>query len=158
MDWELIKQEYITSDLSYRKLADKYEAPLSSLMARGSKEGWVQLREQFKSETIAKTIERESDAKSRRAASVTSAADRLLNEVIRLIDGYDRSKKTMSEATIKKLAGALKDIKVVKDGKSKLDLEEQRARIALLKKNAAEERCDESIVVAFDTGSEELGG
>ena len=157
MDWEKIKQEYITSNLSYRKLADKYEAPLSSLMARGSREGWVELREQFKSETIAKTIARGSDAKSKRAVSVTSAADRLLDEVVKLIDGFTTSGKTMSETTIKKLAGALKDIKAVKDGKTPLDIEEQKVRIAILKKQAADEDHDKDIIVSFEGGIDEYG-
>ena len=157
MDWEKIKQEYITSNLSYRKLADKYEAPLSSLMARGSREGWVQLREQFRSKTIAKTIEKGSDVQSKLAVSVTGAADRLLSEINKLINGFTNTGKTMSETTIKTLTGALKDIKAIKDGKTPLDIEEQKARIAILKKQAASETQDKSVVVAFDTDTGELG-
>ena len=40
-DWSKIKTEYITTDTSYRKLAEKYGVSASSLMQVAAREKWA---------------------------------------------------------------------------------------------------------------------
>ena len=54
-DWLKIKTEYITTDTSYRKLAQKYGVNYSVIGARARAEGWVEERTQFIHKTHTKT-------------------------------------------------------------------------------------------------------
>ena len=57
VDWLKIKTEYITTDVSLRRLAAKHNVGESTLFARASKEKWVEQREQHQSKTVAKTLD-----------------------------------------------------------------------------------------------------
>ena len=43
-DWKKIKTEYITTETSYRKLAQKYGLDQATIARRAKKEGWVSNR------------------------------------------------------------------------------------------------------------------
>jgi hypothetical protein len=150
VDWEAIKHEYITTDLSYRKLAEKHNAPLSSLMARGAKEGWVALREQRKSDTVAKIIDLESDKQAERMKRLLTVSDQLLNAVEDAVKQFQARELMLEKSALKSLSGAIKDIKDIQNIKSQLDIEEQKARIAILKKQAETDNVvDKSVNVQF---------
>ena len=55
---------------------------------------------------------------------------------------------------LKQITGALKDIKDIQNIKAPLDVEEQRARIAKLKKEAQEEDKTSEIVVKIEGGED----
>lgn len=61
MDWKKIKAEYIKGGTSYRKLAEKYNAPFGTLRKVAAKEGWRELRDK----TRLKTDTRLTDAVSK---------------------------------------------------------------------------------------------
>ena len=61
-DWNAIRQEYITDESSsYRKLAQKYGVSLGAITRHSQAEGWQDLREQVKNETITKSVEKISE-------------------------------------------------------------------------------------------------
>lgn len=63
-DWNKVKAEYLSTDTSLRKLADKYHVPLSAIAARSKSENWIQLREQVKDKTETKLVEKISTSKA----------------------------------------------------------------------------------------------
>ena len=63
-DWNKVKAEYLSTDTSLRKLADKYHVPLSAIAARSKSENWIQLREQVKDKTETKLVEKISTKKA----------------------------------------------------------------------------------------------
>jgi len=65
-DWKKIKTEYITTDISQRKLAQKYGVGPSRIAARSKAEQWVEQREQYRSKLIAKTLENSSTIEANR--------------------------------------------------------------------------------------------
>ena len=54
-DWDSIRQEYITTNISTRALAQKYEIRQATLNKHCSEEGWVKLRKQYKKKVEAQT-------------------------------------------------------------------------------------------------------
>lgn len=50
INWEKIQTEYVTTDTSYRKLADKYKINVRRIQERGKADGWVALRQAFRAE------------------------------------------------------------------------------------------------------------
>ena len=130
-DWQAIKTEYITTDTSYRKLAQKYDINVTTIAKRAGDEKWVEQRKQHANKTQAKTLEKISQQEANRAAKIHSVADKLLNKIEALVD-----RPGMVPKDVRALVAAVKDLKEIQGVKSVLDEKEQRARIANLQKQA----------------------
>ena len=133
-DWQAIKTEYITTDTSYRKLAQKYGVSTTQICNVGRDEKWVEQREQYLNKTTAKAIEKISQQEANRAAKIQTVADKLLNKIDSLVD-----RPGMMPKDVRYLVAAVKDLNDIQGVKSKLDEQEQRARIANLQKQADKE-------------------
>ena len=134
-DWQAIKTEYITTDTSYRKLAQKYGINVTNIAKRASAENWVEERKQYANKTQAKTLEKISQQEANRAAKIHSVADKLLLKIEAMVE----SEKPLDTKGIRALTAAVKDLKEIQSIKSALDEQEQRARIANLQKQADKE-------------------
>ena len=150
-DWQAIKTEYITTQTSYRKLAQKYGINVTTIAKTAGADGWVEARNQYATKTQAKTLEKISQQEANRAAKIHSVADKLLNKIEAMVD----SGKPLDTKGIRALTAAVKDLKEIQSVKSSLDEQEQRARIANLQKMAQkEENQADSIEVVFLAGEE----
>ena len=130
-DWQAIKTEYITTQTSYRKLAQKYGVSRVQIGNVGRDEKWVELRRQHLDNTVTKTIAAVEDAQADRAKKMQTVADKLLNKIEAMVDG-----ERLDTKAIRALTAAVKDLKEIQSIKSDLDEKEQRARIANLQKQA----------------------
>ena len=88
-DWKKIKTEYITTDTSYRKLAQKYGIHYKVISARGKAEGWVELRSQHKDKTITKTLDKISEKQADKMSRIDELADQLLEKLEQAITELD---------------------------------------------------------------------
>ena len=131
-DWQAIKTEYITTNTSYRKLAQKYGVSHVQIGNVGKDEKWVELRRQHLEKTFAKTVDKISQQEANRAARIHTVADKLLNKIEAMVD----SGKPLDTKGVRALTAAVKDLKEIQSVKSALDEQEQRARIANLQKQA----------------------
>lgn len=151
-DWKAIKTEYITTDTSYRKLAQKYGVSTTQICNVGRNEKWVEQREQFLNKTTAKTIEKISQQEAARAAKIHSVADKLLLKIEAIADGS----RPLASKDIRALTAAIKDLKEIQNVRSDADRREQEARIDNLRKSAEKnEQQPGSIEVVFSAGPEE---
>ena len=152
-DWQKIKTEYITTDTSYRKLAQKYGVSHVQIARVGKAEGWVDLREQHVTNTIAKTVESISQQEVDRATRIRTVADKLLDKIEAVVEAV--KPENMSAKDIRSLTAAVKDLKEINGVKSSLDQQEQEARIANLRKQADKDSDTvEGIEVVFQAGEE----
>ena len=135
-DWQAIKTEYITTDTSYRKLAQKYGIGYQAICNKSQEEGWIAMREQHRNKTTMKTLEKISQQEANRAAKIHSVADKLLLQIEAMVS----REKPLDEKAIRTLTAAVKDLKEIQNIKSALDQQEQRARIANLRKQAESEQ------------------
>ena len=136
-DWQKIKTEYITTDTSYRKLAQKYGIHYKVISEKGKDEEWVTLRSQHRDKTLTKALDRICEDKVDRAARLNSVAELLLERVERLLESDD--KIAFDTQGMKHISGVLKDIKEIQMIRSDADMREQEARIANLRKQAEKE-------------------
>ena len=150
-DWQKIKTEYITTDTSYRKLAQKYGIDSAVIGRRAKNEEWVNLRQQYIDKTQTKTIEAISDKQVDRAANLISVADKLLAKVNSLLE---TDAEVLSDTqSMKHISGVLKDIKEIQMIRSEADLREQEARIANLRKQAEkEENQNRDVTITIEGG------
>ena len=150
-DWQAIKTEYITTDTSYRKLAQKYGVSTTQICNVGRDEKWVEQREQYLNKTTARTLEKISQQEANRAAKIHSVADKLLLKIETLVD-----RPGMMPKDVRALVAAVKDLKEIQNIKSDLDKQEQRARIANLQKQVEKDDDTADVIeVVFAAGPEE---
>ena len=88
-DWQAIKTEYITTDTSYRKLAQKYGIHYKVISERGKDEGWVELRSQHRDRTLTKTLDKISNKQSDKMARIDKLTDQLLDKLEQAITELD---------------------------------------------------------------------
>ena len=150
-DWKAIKTEYITTDTSYRKLAQKYGVNYRTICIRSQQEGWIEQREQHINKVTTKTLNRISEKQVDRAANLISVADLLLAKVKSLVESD--AEVLCDTQSLKHISGVLKDIKEVQMIKSDADLREQEARIANLRKQAEkEENQNKDVTIVIEGG------
>ena len=133
-DWNAIKTEYITTQISYRALEQKYGVNYKVIADKGKKEGWSQLRSQHRDKTLTKTLNAVSSVQASRAVRLQTVAEKLLNKVEALVDASDPLE--MDTQSMKHISGVLKDIKEIQMIRSDADMREQEARIAKLRSEA----------------------
>jgi len=81
VNWNKIRTEYISTETSYRKLAEKYDVPVSTIFKRAKKENWVELKKQNEVNLVAKTIETCGEMQVERMKRIQTATDELLSKI-----------------------------------------------------------------------------
>lgn len=146
-DWQAIKTEYITTDTSYRKLAQKYGIDIAVIGRRAKSEEWVKLRQQQINKTQTKTLNAIASQQANRAARLQTVADKLLTKVELLVD--EGEELLTNTSTMRDIARVLKDIKDIQMIRSDADLREQEARIDKLRKEAMVEKENKEVKVTI---------
>lgn len=153
MDWNKLKAEYIAGGTSYRKLAEKHGVSFDTLKRIAMKEKWYELRQQADHKATTKMVDVVSEIAVSHMQKINEVADKLLDKISETLE----QREYVSSQEIKHFTSALKDIKDIKGIKSELDLDEQRARIEKLRKDAASEDTDDELNVIFGNDSEKYG-
>ena len=154
-DWNKIKTEYLTSDTSYRKLAQKYGVNATTIAKKASKEDWVSHRQQLANRTLSKTLTAVSNRQVNRAARLQKVADKLLNKIEAAVDDYNMEVLLVDRQSLRQITGALKDIKDIQMIRSEADLREQEARISkLLKEAEREDNGPNKVVIQIEGGED----
>lgn len=143
MDWTAIKTEYITTDTSYRRLAEKYGVDYTQIGKVGKKEDWVRQKKQFADTTLTKTLDKASTVQANKAARVLTVADKLLDAVEKKLDLPLISDGQAIAQEYRQLASTIKDIKDILMIKSDIDTREQEARIKNLERQAEKDATPE---------------
>lgn len=151
MDWKRIKAEYIAGGTSYRKLAEKYGVPRTTLERIAKNERWAELRRQAEGKAEAKIINAISDKKADIDDKYFRLVDKLLDKAEETIDDVEKWHPTL----LKEMATTMKYLKECKGIKSEADAREQEARINKLRKEAErEDDTTSEIEIVFKAGEE----
>ena len=149
-DWNKIKTEYITTNTSYRKLAEKHGISYQAICRRSQAEQWSEQRERHMNKTVTRTIDAISKKQVDRAAKLISVTDQLLDRVQELVEMG--SELLVAPQNLKHISGVLKDIKEIQMIKSDADLREQEARIKKLQKEAEQEEASKDVTITIEGG------
>lgn len=152
-NWSELKSEYISTDISYKKLCAKHDVPFHKLRKVAEREKWADLKAQARHKESMKIVERVAKQGADHTLKLYSVADKLLLKIENTLDEMD----VLDSQSIKHFTSALKDIKDIKGIKSDLDLREQEARIEKLRKDAMTEEEDSEIVVTMEGGIGKYG-
>lgn len=159
-DWEKIKEEYIRSGIAMRPLAEKHGVPFRTLADRAIREQWKQKREDYALKAAKKAVKKKEKrpAEKPTVTGVTTvtkmnvtateidyepapedvegmaAIFRVADKGLKKAEAYIDSLELVDTQTLSQLMNALTKMKEVKDLRSALDRQEQKARIANLEK------------------------
>lgn len=85
-DWKSAKTEYITTNTSYRKIAEKYGITPTAVAVRARREGWIDKREHFLQKTYTKAVEKAEECESARLANLMTATTRAADAAARALE------------------------------------------------------------------------
>lgn len=128
--WEQIKTEYITSEISYRALAKKYGISFSCLQSRGKAENWVGLREECRDKIVQKSVDLISDEQANRIARALRIGDKILDRIEEALDDID--KVVVKKTTTVKRIGRDEDDNPVEVTRSSDDVELREVKVDAL--------------------------
>lgn len=129
IDWKKIKTEYIKSDISARNLAARHDIAYSTLRRHMETEKWSAARTQFKRSAEKQSIAAMARSAARKAERFKSMTDKMAIKLDKAIETCDGEAKTIAS-----LMSSLRQLQIIQGfDRSKLDDEEQIARIAALK-------------------------
>lgn len=161
VNWEKIKTEYITGDISQRKLAEKYGVPYPTLKYRAERDEWFKARKKHKSKVVAKSTQK-AEAKQVRVATkeltLLDKIERHLDRAISDVDQFNRYIVTeqighgMTETSEQMYSKA--DMKALKDAMQVLAMVEKMKQERLDRANNA----SNEMRVKFVDGSDEEWG
>ena len=146
-DWQAIKTEYITTDTSYRKLAQKYGIDSAVIGRRAKNEEWVKMRQQHIDKTQTKALNAIGTKQAEMAAKLYGVGGLLLDRVKGLLE--TDPELLADTSAMKDVSVVLKNLKDLMSVKSDADMREQEARIEKLRKEAAIEKENNEIKVTI---------
>ena len=131
LNWKEIKTDYITSDLSYRQLAQKYSVSFSTLSKYAAKHNWPTYRKNHRDKVVTAAVKKIGTKEVNRLAKVAQASDRLaksIAEVTRQTSMLEREEGKPDTKAIRDLTASLRDLTaVIRDVYDIPTLKESRA-------------------------------
>ena len=124
VDWIKIKNEYINTNISQRKLAEKYKVSFNTLKDRANKERWADVKKEQHNKIISatqqKTADKIVDAEVDRLAELLKLTDEAreqirvgMSQLNKFMDmfGNIHESEIIDVVKLKKLVSAMKDLK-----------------------------------------------
>lgn len=96
-DWKLIETEYLASNISQAKLAEKYGIPMSTIQSRAKKYGWSDRRKEIHQKSIQKACEKIEKSMIERLSSILCSLDKLAAVIDKALDDDSMFYKVLVE-------------------------------------------------------------
>lgn len=120
-NYEKIKYEYISGDMSLRSVARKHGVAESTLLRRRNREGWTKERRSYRKKVNGKVIEKlaKSDRKEKLSdiEKLTGVVSALLDKTVTAVEDLDKAmidgdivEVPVSRRDIRQLTAAVKDL------------------------------------------------
>lgn len=131
-DRKKLKKEYISGGVSYHDLAEKYNISDSTVKRWAKEDCWSAAKAEADTKAEQKMIDAAVQDKMGVAADTMEIAKRLLEK---LAAALNVEPEVVDPARLKQYTGVLADLQAIRGDRSKLDLKEQKARIARLQQD-----------------------
>ena len=106
VNWNELKIEYITTDISYRKMSAKYGIPMNTIVHAAKTAEWTKERKRYREKVVSKTWRKVSDLESNKLAKLVRVSDNL-DELIEQV--MEAKKEELSTQDVRNLALTIKD-------------------------------------------------
>lgn len=122
------KKEYITTDISMRKLSEKYSVSTSQIANHSRAEHWVELRKQYQNKIVTESLARQEEEDVDHLLKIKSAASKMAESIDALMSDDKQFRRHIStdkglivgekvmkkydSRAIREVTAALKDLSV----------------------------------------------
>lgn len=96
-DWNAIRAEYITGQISQRDLCAKYGVSYTKLCEIARKEKWTEKKRKYEEKVFEKAIQKQCDKDANRLAKELAVADKISDVLVRALDDEDQFRRWLSE-------------------------------------------------------------
>lgn len=142
-DWNKIRTEYITGNVSYRKLCEKYDIPFTTLQYRARKEGWTKDKRKHSDKIVTKMVDKVEKEKIDYRSTLYDLAYNVAQQLVDVTRDKTIEELLCIGIKPRDITGAIKDLGDILHVKSEVDLREQEARIKKLQKEVEKNETDE---------------
>lgn len=108
VDWDAIKAEYVTSNISYRDIADKYDVSMTTVKYHAKRDKWVSSRKNHSTNIYTKATQKAERKEVNRLAKLMQASDGLDRLIERFITGNGAEIAEVDSKAINELSKAIK--------------------------------------------------
>lgn len=127
-DAKAAEHEYVTTQTSYRKLAEKYEVSATVIQKLGKEKGWRKKREEYNAKVMQKLYSKSEEQELDKLAKCKTATDRAIAICMGMIndceDGTPQDMRTCV-AALKDLIGMQRDLHGLLSRKDELSLRQE---------------------------------
>lgn len=137
-DWNKLKTEYVTTDISLRKLAEKHGIAKQTVFARSKEQGWVEAKKKHSARVSAKAIAKAETKQANALAKELDIADKISSVLQKALNDADQFNRYIVESTTKMDGTEIRiaeekvfqkvDMKALKDAATALEMVERMKR------------------------------
>ena len=113
IDWDAIKTEYVTGDISQRELIKKHRLNPSDCSKHSKREGWVKAREDYRTKASAKAVQKSCNKRANELAGVLNSSYKIRDTIEKAMNDPQQFNRYLVQKGRK--GGEFETVEVIKD-------------------------------------------
>ena len=98
-DWDKLRTEYITSDLSLKDISDKYGVSQRLVNTKSAEQGWVDQRKNYNAKVVEKAVNKVAAKRANQLAKEFTIADNISNVLKKALDDAEQFNRYIIDTT-----------------------------------------------------------
>lgn len=98
-DWDKIRTEYITSDLSLKDISEKYGVQQRLVNTKSAEQGWVDQRKKYNAKVVEKAVNKVATKRANQLAKELAIADNISNVLKKALDDAEQFNRYIIDTT-----------------------------------------------------------
>ena len=98
-DWDKLRTEYITSDLSLKDISDKYGVSQRLVNTKSAEQGWVEQRTKYNAKVVEKAVNKVAAKRANQLAKELAIADNISNVLKKALDDAEQFNRYIIDTT-----------------------------------------------------------
>ena len=98
-DWDKLRTEYITSDLSLKDISDKYGVSQRLVNTKSAEQGWVDQRKEYNAKVVEKAVNKVAAKRANQLAKELAIADNISNVLKKALDDAEQFNRYIIDTT-----------------------------------------------------------
>ena len=98
-DWDKIRTEYITSDLSLKDISQKYGVQQRLVNTKSAEQGWVDQRKKYNAKVVEKAVNKVATKRANQLAKELAIADNISNVLKKALDDAEQFNRYIIDTT-----------------------------------------------------------
>ena len=98
-DWDSLRTEYITSDLSLKDISEKYGVSQRLVNTKSAEQGWVEQRKKYNAKVVEKAVNKVAAKRANQLAKELAIADNISNVLKKALDDAEQFNRYIIDTT-----------------------------------------------------------